>query len=211
MIKPGIYELNLPNETISFVLEQAKLILNDDKNFPGKNRNGNTFKEINQEIRSVVSDIMNNLPDNDDLEWEFEVFLSKKPVPEHNDRNYYPEFDKQCQRGFIMPLEWVGKHPSTLTYNQWYDEKVVLGRNGEFFKLENRSMIEDDNIKFNVKDCELIDNFVWEQNTCIIFDSSQIHSSSNFIQDENSYKLSINGLGYTAGKIQYSPYSTRQE
>jgi len=201
MINPGIYNLNLQDETIEFVLKQAKMILQDEENYPGKNRNGNIFKEINKEIKSVVIDIMNQLPNNNDLDWEFEVFLSRNPVTAHNDRNYYPQFDTQCQRGFIMPLEWKGKHPATLTYNQWYDDKVVLGANGQFRKLVDRNLVEDKNIKFDEKDCKLVDNMLWKKNTCIIFDASQIHSSSNFIEDDDSYKLSINGLGYTKGKL----------
>lgn len=201
MINPGKYNLNLKDETIEFVLTQAKKILEDEENYPSKNRNGNIFKEINNEIKEVVVDIMKSLPDNNDLEWEFEVFLSRNPVPEHNDRNYYPQWNTQCQRGFIMPLEWQGKHPSTLIYNQWYDDKVVLGRNGQFYKLEERNLVEDENIKFTVEDCVLTDDLKWEKNTCIIFDASQIHSSSNFIENADSYKLSINGLGYTTGKL----------
>lgn len=201
MIAPGIYELNLGDDKISAILEQAKQVLDDDENYPGKNRNGNIFKEINFEIKESITSIMKSLPNNNDLEWEFEVFLSRNPVPQHNDRNYYPEWNTQCQRGFILPLEWNGKNPSTLTFNQWYDDKVVLGRNGEFFKLVERNMVEDENIKFNVEDCKLVDDMVWKKGTCIIFDASQIHSSSNFILDDDSYKLSINGLGYTVGKI----------
>lgn len=201
MINPGIYNLNLDNETLSFLLEQSKKILEDDINFPIKNRNGNIFKKINSEIQSIVTNIISYLTNSNDLIWEFEIFLSRNPVTEHNDRNYNQRLNLQCQRGFIMPLEWQGKQPSTLMYNQWYDDKIVLGRGRKFFKLEERNLIEDNNIKFTIEDCKLIDNMIWQKNTCIIFDSRQIHSSNDFIQDKDSYKLSINGLGYSVVKM----------
>ena len=55
MINPGRYDLNLKDETIEFVLTQAKKILEDEENYPSKNRNGNIFKEINNEIALSIA------------------------------------------------------------------------------------------------------------------------------------------------------------
>lgn len=206
MIKPQKYIID---ETFKDLLEEihqyAVNINSDDINFEPKNRAGNTFKRVPKELRDLVEKILFSLPGADLLEWEFEVFCSRKPVPLHNDRNYYPSTNKQCQRGFILPLEWKGKTPGTLIYDKHYPEKLVIGYDNVnktilFKKLVEREQVFDPNINFKIEDCNLIDEYIWEKGTCLIFDSSQMHSSSDFVEDNESYKLSINALGYTIGK-----------
>lgn len=206
MITPQKYNIDDRfKDTLEQIHQYTKDINNDDVTFEPKIRTGNTFKIVPNELKSLVEQILYSLPGADLLEWEFEVFCSRKPVTLHNDRNYYEHIDKQCQRGFILPLEWKGKTPGTLIYDKWYPEKLVIGYDEIneayiFKKLVGREQIEDPNIKFKVDDCNLVDEYIWEKGTCLIFDSSQIHSSSNFIIDNDSYKLSINALGYTVGK-----------
>lgn len=206
MIVPQKYNVDSKFKDILDQIHQYASNINDDNiTFEPKIRNGNTFKRLPKELRSLVEQILYSLPGADLLEWEFEIFCSRKPVTLHNDRNYYENINKQCQRGFILPLEWKGKTPSTLIYDKWYPDKLVLGYNEIneeyiFKKLIGREQVEDLGINFKVNDCNLIDDYIWKKGTCLIFDSSQIHSSSDFVIDSNSYKLSINALGYTVGK-----------
>lgn len=206
MIVPNKYDIdNKFKDVLEKIHQHAKIINNNDITYEPKIRNGNTFKRVPKELRNLVEKVLYSLPDADSLEWEFEIFCSRNPVTLHNDRNYYDHLDKQCQRGFILPLEWNGKTPSTLMYDKYYPEKLVLNydhkeENSIFKKLVGREQIDDPNINFKVNDCNLTEEYIWKKGTCLIFDSSQIHSSSNFILDNNSYKLSVNALGYTVGK-----------
>lgn len=202
MINPGEYkvDINIVNQIHQYAID----INNDDKNYKPKIRNGNTFKKVSKELKLLAEQVIYSLPDADKLDWHFEIFCSRNPVSKHNDRNYYEETNLQCQRGFILPLEWKGKEPSTIIFDKWYNDKIVtVFENNKliFKKLVGRETIIDTGIDFTPDDCNIIDNFIWKKGKCLIFDSSQVHSSSNFIINESSYKLSLNALGYTVGKI----------
>lgn len=206
MIKPQKYIIDSKfKDLLEEIHQYTRNINNDDINFEPKVRNGNTFKKVPNNLRNSVEKILYSLPGADLLEWEFEIFCSRKPVALHNDRNYYDHLGKQCQRGFVLPLEWNGKTPGTLIFDKHYPEKLVMGYNENtkklvFKKLVERELVDDPNIDFTIEDCNLVEEYTWEKGTCLIFDSSQIHSSSDFVLDNNSYKLSVNALGYTLGK-----------
>lgn len=121
-----------------------------------------------------------------------------------------------CDRGFIIPLEWDCRKPYTITYDKTYAKEKIIHRQGRYQNVAGNAIELDltPELLINQHDYDLyfgdkssgwanqllglrIDKaHEWRTDQVIVFESDRLHSSSNFRINGDSYKMSINGLGY---------------
>ena len=190
MFKTKVKPLDINDELLSFVKHEAQQIVKDDQKYPRKYRTTNFYKKLSPKLLEIVQGIMVQHEEASNLIWHYEVFVSKQPVGPHNDRNFFLEREERCDRGMIIPLEWVGLQPKTRFFDLFFEDKVNWDGEG-FSTLSKEKKLYD-------KSCmDRTEDLVWSEKTIIFFDSRQVHEATPFSTTEGDYKLSINGLGYS--------------
>ncbi len=171
--------------------EEVHSILKDDITYPRKVRANNFYKRTSPYIKSVVDTVIAQCLPTKRYTWYYEIFYSKEPTGLHNDRNVFIQQNERCDLGLIIPIHWTNKTPETLFYDIFIEEKVNW--NGKNFVTLDKKVV-DSNL-------ELLENpqgLVWQKKNALFFDSRQIHQAAPFTSSLSDYKLSINGLGYSA-------------
>ncbi len=189
-ISPKIYPLNLEDSVWIEVNNQVSKVISDDENFPKKFRTGNFFKKPSSRLNDILHSVLDQFPETRDLIWHFEIFNSVNPVGLHNDRNLFLEQNELCEMGMIIPLAINGVPHLTRFYDFFVPKKVNWDGEGHFRTLDKVIYPHSDNAMDTFSDA------VWETGKIIFFDSKQIHEAK-FPDEKNSFKLSLNGLGYS--------------
>jgi organic radical activating enzyme len=210
----------------STLLNLAKRDLNDQSLNRKIRGNNNIFQTISTEVKELlISTLSNNIDGFSDYDWDFELFVSREPVGVHNDRNIHKHaygkgsnertVETRYDVGAIIPLEWNCKQPYTITFDKVYPEDKVIYSKGRFGSIDGNP------INLDLKEELLIDKLdtetywqskpswnkqlnglqihslhKWSTDTIIIFETARLHSSSDFVLNQDSYKMSFNGLGY---------------
>lgn len=180
----GIYDFELQNEVVLECLNIAHNCKNS------KQRNKNFFYSIPYNLHvKIITHVCEKFENAKTYKWVAEIGKFYESVGYHNDNNKNGK--SLCKKGFIIPLEWSHDTSTEFTnlscpkkiikkgYNQWHDVEA---------KKDYYSAIP-------FKEVGSIDNFSWQKNKIIFFDSDRIHRSSPYYAT-NQYKISINALGY---------------
>lgn len=185
----------------------------DDETLPRKIRGAdNIFLTPSASFHAYVKQSLSSLDWFKPDQWEFEILVSREPVGVHNDRNQGNHVI--CQHGMIIPLSWDSHPPFTITYDKTYPIKVIY-KKGILQTIDNqpvriiddeRMMIDADDIsryfgdlphwKSQLKGLRIHSAHAWRTDELIIFESDRLHSSSEFVNSPQSYKMSVNGLRY---------------
>lgn len=186
---PLIKDVGVSENIWTSITEEVQHILGNDESFPKKFRNENFFKRPSPKLHEFLKDIIEGYDFASSLTWHFEIFSSLAPTGLHNDRNLFEEQNELCELGLIIPLELRGGAHLTRFYDLYIPEKVNWDGEGNFRTLAKAP------VPYDRSRLEAYEDAVWEHGKIIFFDSTQVHEAI-FPATEQSFKLSINGLGY---------------
>jgi len=189
-LNPQVHRLHFDEGGFAKISALVHQIVADDVAYPRKVRAQNFYKKLSKELKKEVDAILARHQEFSGLTWHYEVFWSQSPVGMHNDRNFFADRKELCENGFIIPIEWSGKTPETRFYDLFIDTKVNW--DGAGFSTLSKEKVPYEESKLNE-----FSTLPWEKNSIIFFDSCQIHDASDFRNNTEDYKLSINGLGYS--------------
>ena len=188
-MKTCVKNLNFDSKSFRAIKEQVNEILKDDDTYPKKFRLNNFFKKPSRELDRLLRKHLSPFEEFKNLTWHFEIFYAVEPAGLHNDRNLFNNKTERCDRGLIIPVECVGEH-NTSFFDLFFEEKVNW--DGKNFKTLKKEKLNHD-----PRLLEKPEKLFWKPGEIIFFDSRQVHKAGEFNAKLNSYKLSINGLGYS--------------
>lgn len=170
-------------------MESVKVHLLEDNDFERKYRKASFYKRLSQGLIERAQELISWFPEYTALNWHFEAFYSNQSTGLHNDRNYFEHLGEICEAGMLVPLESGGSH-ATVFYDLFIDQKVNW--NGVGF-----STVDGQNVDCDATSLGTGREIEWSQNKIIFFDSRQVHEARPFTAESASYKISLNGLGYS--------------
>lgn len=183
--------LELKHNMIDFTLkDELRGFCLDYEDLPKKIRKRNTFFTIPKDIqKQIVYNICESYPEFEKYSWNIEVGKFYDHVGWHNDYNYDRNYQLQCKKGFIVPLEWYEDAGTQFTEFTFNKKIVIIG--DKFQDVDTKEFIRE-NILEHTND---FITYKWQKNTIISFSSDVIHRATPS-KDISKFKLSINGLGY---------------
>lgn len=183
--------LNLNHSMIDFNLnDELRNVCLAYEDLPKKIRHKNMFFKLPKNFqKQIVENICETYPEFESYSWFIEVGKFYEPVGWHNDYNYDADAQKQCKKGFIIPLEWY-ENAGTQFTEFTYDKKIIpIG--DKFQDVDTKEFITE-NILEHTKE---FTTYKWMKNKIITFSSDVIHRAKP-CKDKSKFKLSINALGY---------------